>query len=284
MRRLGSQIASHLLLLCAGVAAAAQVEVTALANEGFLLRSASRSVLVDGLFRATAPYPEFFQQGPSEELLGRMMKGAGSFERIDVALVTHHHADHHDAATAVEFLLHHPETLLVGTPSVVATMREIEAFGEVAGRVIQPVIDWGSCADLVAGGVEVRVCRARHSGIPELPNQVYRVNLEGFMLVHEGDADLSRSTFTGLELADDAVDLAFVHSWWVTSDEGREALMSDLKPSAIVLMHHRWTMAGRARESVARLPIEVRRRLPPVTVFEGEGERRVFESGSGPGD
>ena len=82
--------------------AAPTVELTAIANEGFLIRSAGRTVLVDALFRATAPYPEFFSQGPSEDLVRQMVSGEGVFNRIDLALVTHSDGDHFHAATALK--------------------------------------------------------------------------------------------------------------------------------------------------------------------------------------
>jgi len=198
-----------------------------------------------------------------------------------MALVTHHHADHHDAQVAVDFLERHPETLLVGTEAVAATMAEKSGFSEVADRVIVPALTWGGCADVEPNGIEVRVCRLPHSGIPELPNHVYRVNLEGFRFVHEGDVDLSAASFRDLGLADDGLDLAFLHSWWITSHEGRGVVSQWLQPRAVVLMHHRWAMAEDAREQLAQLPPEVLGALPPVKVFGAEAEKEVFPSATG---
>jgi L-ascorbate metabolism protein UlaG (beta-lactamase superfamily) len=259
---------------------AADLEVTAIANEGFLVRAAGKAVLVDALFRATAPHPDFYQQGPSETLLMRMISGEGEFSRVDLVLVTHHHADHFDAATAVAFLRRHAESVLIGTDSVREAMAELAGFAEVSDRVLAPSLDWATCAALPVNGVDVRVCRARHSGIPSVTNLVYRVDLSGVSFVHEGDVDLSDKTFTGLGLAEDGLDLAFLHSWWVSSDEGRSATLRDLHPSRIVLMHHRWALAQEARDRVEQLPVEGRKRLPPVSVFGAESERRTFQFNS----
>ena len=59
-----------------------QLEVHAIANEGFLVRSQRHAVLVDALFEATAPYPEFFQQGPSPALAAKMIAGEGIFSDV----------------------------------------------------------------------------------------------------------------------------------------------------------------------------------------------------------
>ncbi len=259
---------------------APEIEVLAVANAGFLVRSGQKTVLVDALFRATAPYPEFFQQGPSESLLKRMLQGEGAFGHVDVALVTHHHADHHDARTAVAFLERHPETVLVGTAAVAGSMADQPGFERVADRVRVPALTSGECADLEANGITVRVCRGRHSGSPGLTNHLYRVDLAGFRWVHEGDADLSAATFRDLELGGEGLDLAFLHSWWVTSDAGRDVVGRWLRPRAVVLMHDRWAMAEATRGRLARLPSEVLRALPPVTVFGTELGRETFGSGS----
>jgi L-ascorbate metabolism protein UlaG (beta-lactamase superfamily) len=263
---------------------AAELEVTTVANEGFLVRSGSKSVLVDALFRATGPYPEFFQQGPSDELLGRMLAGEGEFSRIDVALVTHHHADHHDASTAVEFLRRHRETVLVGTEAVLESMKRLSGFGDLRDRVLAPAAALDECVNLEVHGIRVSACKVRHSGSPEVTNIVYRVDLEGASFVHEGDAELSGNTFGDLGLGKGGLDVAFVHSWWVTSDEGRETILRWLQPRSIVLMHHRWSKAHETRERLTQLSATVLESLPPVTVFGREGERKLFAEPTGDGD
>ena len=250
--------------------------VTALANEGFLVRSGEESVLVDALFRATGPYPEFFQQGPSEALLERLLNGDGEFAGIDVALATHHHQDHHDARTTVEFLKRHDKAILVATEATAATLVEHPGYDEVAERVTVPTLAWSECADLEPNGIEVRVCRVRHSGSPELTNHVYRVNLGGFRFAHEGDAELSAAAFRDMGLAEDELDLAFLHYWWVTAEEGRSIVSRWLAPRAVVLMHHRWAAAEAARERLTGLSPEVLQALPPVTVFGAEAEQATF--------
>jgi L-ascorbate metabolism protein UlaG (beta-lactamase superfamily) len=253
------------------------VEVVAIANEGFLVRSHRHAVLVDALFRATAPYPEFFSQGPSEDLVRQMVAGEGPFSRVDLALVTHSDGDHFHAGTAFEFLENHPETLLVGTIDVLVALSALEGFDAIADRVVAPVRVHGSCERIEHRGVEVMICFVWHSGGREVANNIYLVEMDGFRFVHEGDADRSPTTFSDLEVGAERLDLAFLHDWFVLND-GRGVVTEILRPRAVVLMHHRWERAAETRQRVEQLPAEIASTLPPVTVFGAERESASFDA------
>ena len=254
---------------------ASPVEVVAIANEGFLVRSSQRAVLVDALFRATAPHPEFFSQGPSEELVRKIIDGGGPFDDIDLALVTHSDGDHFHAETTFEFLENHPGTLLVGTDDVLASLSALDGFDGVAERVSALSPQHGSCERIEHRGIGVTACRVWHSGGREVANNIYIVDIDGFHFLHEGDADRSPGTFTALELPEQGLDLAFMHDWFVLND-GRNIVTDILKPRAVVLMHHRWERAAETRQRVEQLPVEIASTLPPVTVFGAELESAYF--------
>ena len=275
--RLGSKTVVLLVLIALVIVgcAAPTVEVTAIANEGFLIRSAPRTVLVDALFRATAPYPEFFSQGPSEDLVRQMIVGEGFFSRVDLALVTHSDGDHFHAGTAIEFLENHPETLLVGTADVREALSSIEGFEAVAERVKAPVRTHGSCEHIEHRGIDVSACWVWHSGGREVANNIYIVDIDGFRFLHEGDADRSPATFSALELPEQGLDLAFMHDWFVLND-GRETLTNILQPRAVVLMHHRWGRAEETRQRVEQFLVEEPSNLPPITVFGSELESVTY--------
>ena len=252
-----------------------EVEVIAIANEGFLVSSGRHAVLMDALFRATAPYPEFFQEGPSEDLLQRMFAGDGEFAHVDLALVSHVHRDHFDAETARTFLQQHPETMLVGSDGVAAELAGHGGFEEIAERVVVPVRALGSCRRAEINDIEVTACLVPHAGSGEPDNMIFIVDMDGFRFLHEGDADMTRAAFEGLDLGERGVDLCFMHGWYATGD-GRSIVTELLRPRALVLMHHRWAQASQAREAVNRLTSENAAELPPITVFSAELERKRF--------
>lgn len=255
------------------------VEVIAIANEGFCIRSSGRTILVDALFHASAPYPEFFSQGPSEDLVRQMVAGEGPFSHVDLALVTHSDGDHFHAGTAMEFLGNHPETVLIGTVDVMDALSVVDGFDAVSDRIVVPARTYGSCERAEYRGIEVNACHVWHSGDRKVANNIYIVEMDGFRFLHEGDADRSPATFASLEIGPAGLDLAFMHDWFVLND-GREVVTDILQPQAVVLMHHRWERAAETRKRVELLAADITSTLPPITVFRAELESAAFDARS----
>ncbi len=265
-------------VLCIATACAKpSVEILAVANSGFLIRSSNHTVLVDALFRATAPYPKFAQQGPSENLIEVMVSGGGAFEHVDLVLITQAEEDHFHAQTVVDFLGSHQESALVTTDEVAAAMAEVPGSEAVAARVIVPSLDTGQCTSIESGGIPITVCRTRQSGT-ETANNIYVVKIDGFTFLHEGDAERTMETFGRVTIPEGGFDVAFLHDQFVFDPDTRKILTETLDPRAAVLIHLRWDAAKPTRKRLAELDPEVAESLPPITVFGAETARSTFYS------
>src|SRR5512140_678587 len=75
------------------------LEVTYLANEGFMIAMGNTKVLIDALYNSKH-FPS-----PSEALAAKMIDGISPFDNVDYALVTHDHGDHFDGEIMSRFLL-----------------------------------------------------------------------------------------------------------------------------------------------------------------------------------
>jgi L-ascorbate metabolism protein UlaG (beta-lactamase superfamily) len=266
-------------LLCLATACAKpSVEVLAVANSGFLIRSSNHTVLVDALFRATAPYPKFAQQGPSENLIDLMVSGGGAFEHVDLVLITQAEADHFHAQTVVDFLASHGESVLVTTDEVAAALAGGAGYETIAPRVIVPSLDADQCTSIEAGGIPVSVCRTSRSGA-ETANNIYVVEIDGFTFLHEGDAEDTTETLSQITVPDGGLDVAFLHDRFVFDPAGRTILTEVIGARAVVLMHLRWDAAKPTRKRLAELDPEVVENLPPITVFGAETARSTFQPG-----
>ena len=265
-------------VLCLATACAKpSVEILAVANSGFLIRSSNHTVLVDALFRATAPFPKFAQQGPSENLIEVMVSGGGAFEHVDLVLITQAEEGHFHAQTVVDFLISHDESVLVTTNEVAAALGEAPGYEAIAPRVMVPDLRTGQCTSIENGGIPIAVCRTRHSDT-EIANNIYVVEIDGFTFLHEGDAEATKETLSRITIPDGGLDVAFLHDRFVFEPAGRKTLTSVINPRAVILTNQRWDAAKATRKRLAELDPEVAEALPPITVFGAETARSTFHS------
>ena len=227
------------LLLPAAARVPAQgsaLTITYVANEGFLITAGGRAVLVDALFR---PLHEGSRARPGDALIAQMTQGAPPFARIDALLVSHDHRDHFDPALVQAFLARHPETTLVSTGAICAT---VAAAGGPAARMRRIKIDLGASAVESVAGMSVKAARVKHGGDPAgtmtTENLAWLVTIDGRKILHVGDAvtDLNVKTYRSLGLPAERIDVLFLE-YFDFSDATAAFVKNELKPRHIVAMH-----------------------------------------------
>ena len=207
----------------------AGVEITYLANEGFLLTCGDTRVVIDAF--VTEPYKEY--AAVPAETWTRMLEGEPPFGEVAVALVSHVHRDHVQAEPAVAFLAAHPETRLVTSPEVVAELRTVEGFAAVAGRVEAVLPEPGEVVsrEVAFGEVaEVRVdfLRLSHGTgkSKDIQNLGHLIQLCGETVLHVGDAMPQTRSFAPYRLGEGEIDVALLPFWFFLGEEGRELVAS----------------------------------------------------------
>ena len=122
------------LEIASGQAVPQTVEVTYLANEGFLIQSGNKKILIDALFRGElAPYA-----GIPGEWREKLETAKAPFDAVDLVLVSHVHSDHFDAASVARHLAHNPHAILVSSPQVVEKVRAMcDDAQDIAGELLK---------------------------------------------------------------------------------------------------------------------------------------------------
>ena len=110
------------------------IDVTYIANEGFLIQAAGKKVLIDALFERGAPN----YLTPSPELLDHIATDKGLFADIDLLLVTHVHGDHFNPAMVLRYLRSHPRCQFVAHKQVIDSIRGDESYKDVQKQVHEP--------------------------------------------------------------------------------------------------------------------------------------------------
>ncbi len=229
-----------LALVAVAHAAAAQapapggVEVTYLANEGFLLAAGETCVLVDALFTDGLGG---YQVLPSEKL-GRLEAGEGPFAGVDLVLATHYHGDHFDPRSVGRHLARNPGARFVSTGQAVERLRETlgEDFAAVAERVtaFSPAV--GERESFVHAGIRLTVLNLHHGHgrRPAVQHLGFVIAIGGWKLLHIGDTEVTRDELGAYDLAEEGIDFAFLPYWRLL---GGQDDMEEIRPRLVVAMH-----------------------------------------------
>jgi L-ascorbate metabolism protein UlaG (beta-lactamase superfamily) len=224
--------------------------VTYVANEGFLIEVGGKKILIDAIFDdRTITYAHV----PDDRTLSLMRASSAPFDEIDLVLVTHSHRDHFSAEPVLEHLAASPSGILVAPPQAVEQLQEVEPdFQEMDFRVREVDLGLFESQAFDVGGIRVTATRLRHSAYIEtdpetgeqrnrhehVENLVYLVELEGFTMLHVGDAVLPQN----LELFEEgrfskrAIDVVFLEFFDWTA-ETKAILDQWMTPDHVVFMH-----------------------------------------------
>jgi L-ascorbate metabolism protein UlaG (beta-lactamase superfamily) len=246
MRWLIRTVGIMAIVLSAGhgaVAAAAEgkpgsLEVTYLGNEGFLIESGGKKVLIDALFKDTG----WGFAAPSPELTSRITAGAGPFENIDLLLVTHRDADHFDAELVLTYLRQHPQVRLIAPRQVADRMRGKPGFAEVEPRIEEIEDVPGVAKSLSVNKVALDVLCLLHAYSPAHPptssNLGFIVKLGDARFAHLGDATIEQNaaTLQSYFFEHKPVSALFLNRADLSSTS--QSFIADrIKPARIVAMH-----------------------------------------------
>lgn len=210
------------------------LRVTYVANEGFLIGSGERRVLVDALFREGVAGYQVSTSGTRD----LMERGVPPFESVDLVLATHHHADHFDPLAVGRHLTRNPRALFVSTRQAVDQLRaNYDRYDRIADRVRAVVPGEGERQRVSHAGIEVDVLFLHHGRNRPIENLGFLIRIGGRTLLHVGDAMATLDDFSVYELPAAGVDVAFLPYWYLLDEDGRRAVREGISPGRIVVMH-----------------------------------------------
>jgi len=211
------------------------VEVTFLANEGVLISTHKKKVLIDALF--DNPNPNY--EAPPKDMLERIVSGQAPFDNVELVLVTHNHSDHFSPSLAARFMESNPNAVLMAADDTVSVLKEhIKEWEQVQNRMFSFDLKPGETAERTVKGITVKIFRTLHSGDQESPhNLMYLIKMNGRTIFHEGDSDGKLETFKALGFEKEKIDLALVHFWFPLHPDGERIILDVLKPDHVGLIH-----------------------------------------------
>jgi len=240
-----------------------RLEVTYIANEGFMVAMGDTKVLIDAFPRSK------YYLNPSDTLAAKVMAGIPPFDNVDYVLVTHDHADHFNAEMMSHFLLNHPAAELIASS---VTCSRLIGDSLEARRHAGIDLTMGQHRTIRGDKAEIMVLRLDHGGSADISNFAYVVRSNGYTMMHVGDARLSYNEeyLRAVDWSSYGVDLLFME-YFDHSSQTQEIIERMMKPKHVILMH----IPPGEEDSVRNANGNIH---PRTVVFGKENETRRFDN------
>jgi len=245
------------------------VEITALANCGYFLKSGEFSVLIDAFLRD----PVGNYAGLPTEVYRQLVRAQPPFDGLTVVLVSHDHPDHVQFKALEKFLKANKRAQLLTSPQVIkAFQAEANDFEAVKRSVTGIKTTRGVPQELMQDEMSVTFMELAHAGQREarVVNLGHLIQMGGLKILHVGDAEATQANFAGYHLADQDLDVAFIPYWYFGSEAGRQIIDEEL-PARIRIATHV------PPEDWDKLKAMLDQDYPDVILFKEALEQRTFQ-------
>ncbi|MFA8435425.1 MAG: MBL fold metallo-hydrolase [Marinifilaceae bacterium] len=246
-----------------------QVELTYIANAGFLLTSNSTSILIDALHKHG---PNVYLK-PSSGLLDSMIQGNSMFRKIDFLFITHRHPDHFNDSLTFEFLSKHRETQLICPVQVTEILKKNgEIYQKFSDRISTIALDTGRTERFEVAGLKFSASHSRHADDYEVENLIYIIELNGTKIMHSGDSyDVHAMELNDINFKAEQIDLAIL-----TAGYGRNKFSiakEQIRPKEIVFCHFYQNLSERLATAMEKDTAT----FENITVFFNRLESRKYQ-------
>ncbi len=248
----------------------APLDITYIANEGFLIARGDKKVLIDATHVNPWGYPM-----TGDRVFSMMLESRPPFDGVDLSIASHAHADHTNAGMTMKLLQSVPGMEYISSPIACDSVRTVagSGFDAIAKRVVSVDPEWKKVVKLRRNGVDVEFFCVNHAPAGQTPYKTLAtiLDLGGIRLVHMADeiVDMNVENYEAVDLARDGIDIVFADAMFLGDSTGVRILRDFIKPEWIILMH-----AGPSEldDAAARFtPVH-----PNLLIFRDQLERRRF--------
>jgi L-ascorbate metabolism protein UlaG (beta-lactamase superfamily) len=212
------------------------ITVRYIANEGVLIASADKQILIDGLHREYKPAYLF----PPPEMQSLLENARPPYDKLNLLLVSHVHLDHFHPASIGLYLKSNPRTVFASSGQAVDEVAKNFSEYEKVRSQIRPVThEWKKSVEMNFDGIKIRFLGLRHSGgnFKDVQNLGHVIEIGGKKLLHIGDADMPAENFAAFNLAQEKIDVAFIPYWFLMSAEGRTLVKEQFNARHVIAVH-----------------------------------------------
>lgn len=247
------------------------LEVTYIANEGFLVSVGEDKLLVDALHENPWGYAN-----TPVEIREMMAEQEVPFQGVDLLVASHPHTDHFSPGLVFSYLRQNPDVSFAATTATMGLLQDsIGAdYQAVQGQLREINPPWGESETLPLGEKgEARFLTTNHMTEDQTPYLTLATlaKMGGRTILHLADLFPPTSVhfLEGYGMEDESIDILFADPWFVLSQEGQHLIRDVIRPGHLILMHIRPDEWEGQKDEVMAI-------WPDAIVFQEPLERRVF--------
>lgn len=246
-----------------------KIDVTYIANAGFLIESGGKKVLIDALFKNG--WNSYLV--PSDFVVSKIINQQTPFNNANLLMITHNHGDHFDDSMVVAYLNSNADNILIAPSMVTDTILKNIDFKNNESQIV--VLDRINQEknDTTINGIRIRSFFIQHDSRPQIQQVGYLININGFIVFHSGDYNGAEIIeFGNLQLQKEQIDLALLnfYGFWSTKEE-RQFTKEYIAPKRIALIH-----IPPAEVEIVKDSVKLINDFIDITVFEVSMKKKSF--------
>ncbi|HKY03384.1 MAG TPA: MBL fold metallo-hydrolase [Blastocatellia bacterium] len=244
------------------------LEITYIANEGVLISSGGKQVLIDGLHRQYGIHYSFLPAAEREKI----ETAKAPFDRIDLILVSHMHLDHFHPESVGLHLKHAPKATLVSSQQVVDEVeKNFKDYQLIKARVTAATPPWKERVAMKVAGIDFDILGLGHGSerFRAIQNLGHIIKVGGKKILHIGDADTAAEVFEKFNLDEEGIDIAILPFWFLVDKEGPAVVREHIKPKHIIAAHI-------SPIQVKKVTEQIKQAFPDAVAFTNMLEKRNY--------
>lgn len=201
-----------------------QLEAKYVANAGVKLISGDKVTLIDALFGQH----KRFRSLTEAEFAELASQGA------NLTLTTHAHSDHFHPKQTTQFLQQNNNTLFIGTPQSKKHLKELDG----SNQLLVPELTGYEAQQVSHDGIQVSVLSFPHMEPQKsTQNYAYLVEVNGWKILHVGDADINEQVLKAHNIAERNIDLLLIHDLFPVVAKDYQALLTQINAKQVAFVH-----------------------------------------------
>jgi len=239
-----------------------QIKIVYIANEGYLIEIGGKKILIDALHTGVSP-----------ELVTKMISAEPPFDKVDIILATHSHADHFSP----DLVAKHMDKNMIAV---------FLSNDEAASHVRAYISDFASAAERIKAlfpmdsekikesypGVEIQAMSFPHARDTYITNLGFLVKVGGKKFLHMGDSVAALEYLEGFKLSKEKIDVAFIPYWYFSNPALHSAVREGIKAKHIVPMH--FGLINGSKDTVLKI---LKKEFPEAILLQEELDSKTIQ-------